>query len=244
MGSVSRTSPFTTQHLTSSSARATSATPMIFKPLYHHASRQTYADGAIYHNNPIQIADKERKLIWPTMEDEWPDFVLSIGTGFSQSSSPAAEKTTSSRKAVFSHKKSLYKTAKNRIDTGLDSETTWNTYMDVLQPPRDYKSRYLRLNPQLAEDPPGLDEVEQMEYIQNLTRDKFSDDDRIRKAARRMIASSFYFEKSVPEEPKEDHAFQCQGLSRCHASMVHVLISNLQVIFIAACYRIATRSSN
>ena len=187
---------------------------MIFKPLCHYASKQIYADGAIYHNNPIQIADKERKLIWPNMEDEYPDIVVSIGTAFNPSSRPAVEKTSPLRLGVFSHGKSLYKIAKDHIASSLDSEKTWETYMNVLQPPLIYRPRYVRLNPRLVEDPPGLDEVHRMKHLQGLTRDKFSDDDRIRKVALQLIASSFYFEKSAPAELTEDDSFQCKGLSR------------------------------
>lgn len=211
MGSVSRSTFSVDQNLTFSSARATAAAPTIFKPLCHHASKQTYTDGAIYHNNPIQIADKERKLIWPNMEAEWPDIVVSIGTGFSRNSRPADDKSIPLRRGVLSHGKSLYKIAKNHIATSLDSETTWETYMNILQPPPIQRSRYVRLNLQLAEDPPKLDELHQMKYIQDLTRDRFSDDGRIRRVALQLIASSFYFEKSAPAESIGDHAFRCKG---------------------------------
>lgn len=213
MGSVGGTAFSFNQHLTSSSARATSAAPTIFKPLCHHASNQTYADGALYHNNPIQIADKERKLIWPNMEDEHPDIVVSIGTAFGPKSTPAIERTMPLR-GVFSHGKALYKIAKNHVASSLDSEMTWENYMNVLQPLPIYRSRYVRLNPKLSEDPPALDEVSRMKYIRDLTRDKFSDDDRIREVALRLIASSFYFESSAPAGSKEDHGFQCKGMCK------------------------------
>lgn len=148
------------------------------------------------------------------MEDEYPDIVVSIGTAFSPKSNPAVEKTGPSRRGVFSHGKALYKIAKNHVASSLDSEMTWENYMNVLQPPSIYRSRYVRLNPQLMEDPPALDEVSRMNYIRDRTRDKFSDDDRIRKVALKLIASSFYFEKSTSAESIEDHVFRCKGLYR------------------------------
>lgn len=224
MGSVSKSTHSANQCLTFGRARATSAAPTIFKPLCHHSSGQTYVDGAIYYNNPIQIADKERKLIWPNMENENPDVVLSIGTAFNQNASPAVEKAGPLRRGVISHGKALYKMAKNHIALSLDSETTWTTYMNVLQLQPIDEPRYVRLNPRLIEDPPGLDEVHRMRYIQNLTRDKFSNDDRIRKVARQLIASSFYFEKSAPRQLKNSHVFQCEGLSQCYAYRERTLI--------------------
>ena len=69
-------------------ARATSAAPTYFKPFWHEGSKQVYSDGGIYHNNPIFVADRERKLIWPTQEEEEPDIILSIGTMRSKKQNP------------------------------------------------------------------------------------------------------------------------------------------------------------
>lgn len=212
MGSVGKIILGVNQHLTSSSARATAAAPKIFKPFCHHASKQTLADGAIYHNNPILIADKERKLIWPNMKDEPPDIVLSIGTAFNPKTLPVVDKVNHPSRGVVKHGKYLIKLAKNHVRSSMDSEATWGAYMDVLQPSQDSRSRYVRLNPKLAEDPPALDEVHRMQYLQKLTRDKFSNDKRIQEVALRLIASSFYFEKSAPNELREGDGFQCTGL--------------------------------
>lgn len=38
-------------------------------------------DGALYHNNPVRIADAEWKLIWSRSPVTHPDIMLSIGTG-------------------------------------------------------------------------------------------------------------------------------------------------------------------
>lgn len=145
------------------------------------------------------------------MEDEYPDIVVSIGTALGPKSGPVVESPATLRRGVFSHGKALYKIAKNHVASSLDSEMAWENYMSVLQPPMVYRSRYVRLNPRLMENPPALDEVFQMKRIQDLTRNKFYDDDRIRTVARKLIASSFYFEKSAPAEPKDGHGFQCKG---------------------------------
>lgn len=181
----------------------------------HGPSSQTYVDGAIYHNNPIQIADQERKLIWPNLKNEYPDIVLSIGTTFNPNSRSSGEKASGSRLGVWSHGKSLYKMAIDRIASTLDSEKTWETYMSILQPPLVYRSRYVRLNPKLDEEPPRLDEVHRMEDIKGIVRKKWLESQEIRKVAHQLVASSFYFEKHAPMESTADQIFRFRGVICC-----------------------------
>jgi hypothetical protein len=61
-------------------AAATSAAPSYFKPFEHGPTKRTYLDGAIYHNNPVRLLHRERKLLWPDVADQDPDIFLSIGT--------------------------------------------------------------------------------------------------------------------------------------------------------------------
>ena len=44
-------------------------------------TKNIYFDGALYHNNPVEVASRERKLIWPDVADKHPDVMLSLGTG-------------------------------------------------------------------------------------------------------------------------------------------------------------------
>lgn len=61
-------------------AAATSAAPSYFKPFHHPATKRTYLDGALYHNNPVRLAHRERKLLWPDVANRHPDILLSLGT--------------------------------------------------------------------------------------------------------------------------------------------------------------------
>lgn len=65
----------------SEAAAATSAAPGYFKAFQHVATKQLYLDGALQNNNPVHVADKEWKLLWPDIADSQPDLFLSIGTG-------------------------------------------------------------------------------------------------------------------------------------------------------------------
>ncbi|KAF7505357.1 hypothetical protein GJ744_000978 [Endocarpon pusillum] len=79
-------------------ARATSASPRIFRAFSHEASGQIFQDGGIFYSNPIEIAMQEKQLIWPDIADAHPDIVLSIATSHnSRSSRPVALPARSSR---------------------------------------------------------------------------------------------------------------------------------------------------
>ena len=188
----------------------------MFKPFSHGPAKQVYTDGAIYHNNPIQIADKERKLIWPELENDSPDIIVSVGTSYNPAArSSAAERALSPlspRLGVFSHGKSLMKIATDHIASGLDSEKTWRSYMSVLHPAPTQKARYIRINPQLKENPPSLDEVDRLPYIQEVVREMSRTDANIQNVALRLIASSFYFEKFHPVELASDGSVHIKGL--------------------------------
>jgi Patatin-like phospholipase len=61
-------------------AAATSAAPSFFKPFYCEKNQRIYLDGALYHNNPVKVANHERQLLWPDVAKKHPDVFLSIGT--------------------------------------------------------------------------------------------------------------------------------------------------------------------
>ena len=155
-------------------------------------------DGAIYHSNPINIADKERKLLWPNLRDDHPDIMVSIGTAYKLDDGSTNETSPPSKVGlgVVSHGKSLFNLGLGLINSTLDSEKTWNSYLGVLQPPSKHCDRYVRLNPLLDEAPPHIDEVDKLRYIQVMAREKFLEDSRIQRVANQLIASSFYFERS------------------------------------------------
>jgi hypothetical protein len=62
-------------------AAATSAAPSFFKPFKHSRAERSYMDGALHYNNPIKIANYERKLLWHDVADSHPHLMISIGTG-------------------------------------------------------------------------------------------------------------------------------------------------------------------
>jgi len=198
------------------SARATSAAPTYYKPFPHEPSKQTYIDGGIWHNNPVDIAESERKLIWPDTAHLPPDILLSIGSGCCQTlPTPKRPSKAVRRHGIGSNIKAYYRLAVDHIESSLDSERIWREYLEGLSPSQEQKRRYRRLNVELEEAPPKLDDVDSIDELQNTARKQWSRDPRISDVAQDLIASSFYFEK-VKLATEDDGSYACTG--RCSGS--------------------------
>lgn len=167
----------------------------------------------MYHNNPIQVADQERKLLWPSDGHNIPDFVLSIGTAFNPNSrKKMIERSSMQTNGIFGYAKSLANVAMDHIRSSLDSEKTWTDHIQQLNLLDHHKSHYQRINPILLEDPPALDDVNSMRILQETIRVSMKDDIRIARAAHRLIATSFYFEKITPIDLHPNGRFQYKGI--------------------------------
>ncbi|KAL4750029.1 hypothetical protein BDW72DRAFT_121271 [Aspergillus terricola var. indicus] len=196
-------------------ARATSAAPRIFKPFFHSASGQEYQDGAIYHNNPIDVAYREQKLIWPDMADSHPDIVLSIGTSYNPKSQERdTHLSKPGSRGMISYVKGLAKIAIDHIQSSLDSERTWRVFLERTHPPFRFLDRYVRANLALDNDPPSLDNVEMIDTLSEMTRSRFTKDiSFIQSISDRLVASTFYFEQSSSAvgAENEDGTFTIKG---------------------------------
>lgn len=136
-------------------ARATSAAPTYFKPFVNTRTHQGYLDGALYHNNPVDVANDERKLLWPEDASLHPDVLLSIGTGHHGEASKPLESTTPKRHkfrrarlskdpddfpnpedrvkgpkswSVIPRLETWIRGMHNRFDNVLDAEETWHRF--------------------------------------------------------------------------------------------------------------------
>jgi len=175
-------------------ARATSAAPEYFKSFHHEASQWTYVDGAVYHNNPVVIADSERQLLWPNVRH--PDFILSIGTGIPQNKPPALskEKRPTFRGAIAFFK-SMINIVNATVDAVLDCEKKWTEYAGNVTSgmgAQTASQKLFRLNPPLPVVP-KLDDKHKVTELQEDARIVLATDPQIDRLCRRLIASSFYF---------------------------------------------------
>lgn len=181
-------------------ARATSAAPTMFKPFAHDPSGQVYQDGALYYNCPVELAMREQRLIWPDMAENCPDVILSLGTGVNRATRKPAQTRKASRLGVFSQLKNLTKIAIDKIQSSLNSEQTWKTFVVQSNPPEHLRDRYIRLNLNMDSDPPRMDDVSQLRDLKQATILKFPHtQDQIKSVADRLLATSFYF--GLDQEP-------------------------------------------
>jgi len=150
-------------------------------------------DGALYHNNPIRIADTEWKLIWSRGPITHPDIMLSLGTGLAADQDEKSLKSPISKRGLIRNGKMLLKIATDHIADALDCEKTWDDYIRPLIP-QDSSSRFIRYNVKLDSDLPSIDDVEALQPLQDQVARKVLDDPRISNIAFQLVATCFYFE--------------------------------------------------
>ena len=198
-------------------ARATSAAPTMFKPFAHDPSGQVYQDGALWYNCPIEVAMRERRLLWPDVAESHPDIVLSLGTGVN----PKARQrnnTKISRFALFSPARALAKVAINQVEASLESEQTWRNFLLHNPPPDNVQGRFVRMNLVLERDPPRMDEIRSLNEMKEKTMSQFTARRRdIKNLADRLIATSFFFVPDGPNavEEHQDESITFAGLIMC-----------------------------
>jgi len=153
-------------------------------------------DGTIYYSNPIQIADKEWKLIWDTTLCEYPDIILSLGTAYNPLKPLTKGAGSTMRLGLANHGKSHVQITKDHIQATFDCEKTWADYKSSL-PAHVSNSRFVRFNVALMEDPPPPDDVRSMRGLQDQVREQLSGEvlrHEAQKLAMQLVATSFYFE--------------------------------------------------
>jgi hypothetical protein len=96
--------------------------------------------------------------------------------------------------------RNLGKLAFNKLMNSLDAERTWNEHTGTLS--LKNKERHIRLNTPLENPLPELDAVDRIRELEELARNYWAgagERRRIKALARRMVASSFYFEMAPTE---------------------------------------------
>lgn len=97
----------------------------------------------------------------------------------------------------------------NRIENILDTEMRWLTFMaESGRGDAQNRLRYHRINPNIGEDPPRLDETKKLPHLRqrmvHVMKEK-TFQNHIGEVARRLVASSFYVE--VPLKHRSVHGF-------------------------------------
>ena len=100
----------------------------------------------------------------------------------------------------------LYTIFKKRAENVLDAELTWEEFHKVIH--HDTADRYVRINPKTRGRTPRMDDKSQVHALHEEIRSGFSMHDmqaKIANIARRLVASSFYFDKAGPSRHSEGH---------------------------------------
>ena len=218
-------------------ARATSAAPSYFKPFKSERSNRGYSDGPLYHNNPVRVAELERRLIWPDMKSLAPDILLSVGTSCNsntdqvegefrrQQTSPVLDKSILTspqcRHSIFAWKRQgiptrkLIEVTKGRVENILDTEITWFRFLlDVVRGDEEARKRYIRINPNIGTELPKLEEVKELPWLRQTIRQKTKDPQylrQIRSVARLIVASCFYVEISSSNGAAQESVSSIDG---------------------------------
>jgi hypothetical protein len=219
-------------------ARCTSAAPIYFQPYKIERTRREYIDGAVRKNNPIQLANQERQLIWPKGCNR-PDIILSVGAGLQTYDSGATKgvKTSKTKQILKLVPKGLRKkltTGYDMIVSTLDCEKEWQEFLGSMRHDKRFISVCHRLNVGLYEKPPKLDEVDALVSLQQeasnflmrgsdlscLSGQYVNTYTHIRAIASRLVASLFYFEEIVDgvETEQTQKPRRVTGCLRCRLS--------------------------
>ena len=199
------------------SGRATSAAPIYFKPYHHSKTHRTYIDGAIRRNNPVRIADEERRLIWPGSCRL--DIVLSVGSGLSISQSRVKKKVASTKKGVVETTvprglREYVRIVYDMMSNALSCEKEWDDFVESYRSEPGITDVCHRLNVALRQDLPKIDDVGKIDFLQKASEehlrstrggeDYFNPDyqsakEHIQAIARRLLSALFYFDVSYYE---------------------------------------------
>lgn len=247
-------------NLNTHSARATSAAPGFFTPFHSKTSKPPFQfmDGAILHNNPIQLAMEEtRRLSAERGLNSQPDIVLSIGTGQPKDRSPTSEfpdyttsGTLSREKIMMKHQKKLpflqmmFTMLSYQIKLNIDCERRYEQAIREWAKDPIWADRLHRINPDLGREPPPLDAVEEVDSVAQSVRGWLQSPDekrRIHAIACRLVASSFYFERrgnAAKSDPGSSVSIRIPGTIRCRITEPTFLTALGK--FLAACIHAPT----
>ena len=201
-------------------ARATMATPKLFKPFHHERSKQIYFESENSRHNPILIAHKEHEIVstGDSVEVEYPDIVLSLGTGLqtasSQNSKDSEKQSLLSRLKTQGSTKTQQSGTKGQNSVLSERGDAWEEYLNLF-PVAAPTSRFIRLNPTFKGDLPASEDTGNIESIQSAVQNYYANGNQIKRLAAQLFATLFYLECSETILETEDNRLTVQGKYIC-----------------------------
>jgi hypothetical protein len=206
------------------------AIPKLFKPFHHKPSKQVYFDGVPSPHNPILIAHEEYKIASSEYGflPDYPDIVVSIGTGLETESSRNSQDTDRisimSRVKGRASRKTKQSASRGQIASSAVDHNVWDDYLNLLQISAP-DSRFVRLDATFPDDLPPVDDISHMKSFQNLVRSKVNAD-QIKQLAAQLFATLFYFESLGTSLETSNNQCLVQGklLPLCFSNLVQLIL--------------------
>jgi hypothetical protein len=206
------------------------AIPKLFKPFHHKPSKQVYFDGVPPPHNPILIAHEEYKIASSEygFAPDYPDIVVSIGTGLETESSRNSQDTDRisimSRVKGRASRKTEPSASRGQIASSAVDHNVWDDYLN-LQRISAPASRFVRLDAAFSDDLLLADGISHMKSLQNLVRSKI-DTDQIKQLATQLFATLFYFESlgTSLETSNDQCLVQGKLLRLCFSNLVQLIL--------------------
>ncbi|KAF4637022.1 hypothetical protein G7Y89_g1060 [Cudoniella acicularis] len=185
-------------------ARASMSNQQFFKPFKHKSSNEVYSHQETNISNPITIADTEYKATWQDLPSDYPDLLLWIGTGITDRRFSRPDRTSSGNSTLKSAKGRLTKSKKEsslRHSSEDCHESIWDDYLNRL-PINAPARNFTRFNIKIPE-PPAADDVDSLEFFQNVARECINVDE-IKALASQIFATFFYFDGEIEETASKE----------------------------------------
>lgn len=165
-------------------------------------------------------------MIWSDMQDAPADVLLSIGAGKNIKDntpaqlSPITTLNSVTRRNTLNTTRPLRPSATvNKLDDYSSNDKIWDRFIRSKSLPKssisteEIRQRYIRINPALDMKIPKLDAARKVYELEREAREVLqSNAGQVKEAAHRLIASSFFFEKT-PGSVKQTalYGHECSG---------------------------------
>ncbi|CAG7970680.1 unnamed protein product [Penicillium salamii] len=182
-------------------------------------------DGGVRANNPLAIGLKESTVIWPLAKTH--DLLLSVGTG---RSSFMAKQDKASRS--FWRDSAIPRMIRATMSSpSMDGEQGFHEALNLV--PDDKKPNIFRLNHEVSEALPRLDDVSRLAEMSKM---RFAVPDEL---VRAILVTAFFFFELDGQPIKKHGVYFCQGSILCSRSYAKDLVKKVMVEFPGARFQTA-----
>ncbi|KAJ5775840.1 uncharacterized protein N7511_000851 [Penicillium nucicola] len=174
-------------------------------------------DGGVRANNPVGIALKESMVIWPSAKTH--DLLLSVGTG----SYSSMAKTSEATRGIWQDSAIPRMIRATMSSPCMDGEQGFREALNFV--PDGERSNIFRLNHELTEPLPRLDDVSRLEEMSRMQYTVPTE------LVRATLATAFFFFELDELPTKRQGEFFCEGSILCSRSYSRDLVKLIMVEF-------------